>query len=69
MAVNYFPNLYPITSETPFRPLTTEEIDEFFNELDTDGYGSVSFDELEARLKVDHKEIAPNPPIVLVKDN
>lgn len=61
MATTNFPNIHPITSESPFRPLTEEEIDKFFKELDTDEDGSVSFDELEAKLEEVHEEIAPRP--------
>jgi hypothetical protein len=61
MAANNFPNVHPITLETPFIPLTEQEIDKFFEELDTDGDGSVSFDELEAKLEAVHGEIAPKP--------
>jgi Ca2+-binding EF-hand superfamily protein len=50
MTETNFPNIHPIISETPFRPLTEEEIDKLFKELDTDGDGSVSYNELEAKL-------------------
>ncbi|QDS73101.1 hypothetical protein FKW77_000663 [Venturia effusa] len=56
-----FPNIHPVTSDNPFCPLSEEEIDQFFEELDTDKDGIISFDELEAKLEAVHEEIAPDP--------
>lgn len=61
MAAINFPNIHPITSENPFRSLNEEEIDSFFEELDTDRNGLISFDELEAKLKAVYEELAPSP--------
>lgn len=61
MDATKFPNIHPITSENPFCPLSEDEIDKFFEELDTDKDGFISFDELEAKLEAVHEEIAPNP--------
>lgn len=44
-----------------FEPLTKEEINAFFDDIDRDSNGYVTFDELEAKLHDVHKEIAPEP--------
>jgi predicted ferric reductase len=57
-----FPTISPVVSNnTPFRPLTNEEIEKFFKELDTNNNGSVDFDELEKKLEQVHQELAPTP--------
>jgi predicted ferric reductase len=57
-----FPTIHPITStNTPFRPLTNEEIEKFFKELDANNNGSVDFNELEKKLEQIHEELAPEP--------
>lgn len=44
-----------------YKPLTDEEVDQFFQDLDKDKDGFVVFDELEAKLHEVHKELAPEP--------
>ena len=43
------------------QPLSDKEIGEFFNELDKDNDGSVTYAELEAKLSQIHQEVAPEP--------
>ncbi|KAK3722508.1 hypothetical protein LTR37_002500 [Vermiconidia calcicola] len=49
------------TAREDFVPLSNEEIDAFFDDLDKDKDGYVTFDELEAKLQESHKELAPVP--------
>lgn len=49
------------TAAEDFTPLTREEIDSFFEDLDADDNGYVTFEELEAKLEEVHKELAPEP--------
>lgn len=49
------------TAAEDFIPLTTEEIDSFFQDLDQDNNGYVTFEELEAKLIEVHQELAPEP--------
>ncbi|KAK5170223.1 uncharacterized protein LTR77_004809 [Saxophila tyrrhenica] len=44
-----------------YEPLSEEEINAFFDDLDTDKDGSITFEELEAKLHHVHKELAPDP--------
>lgn len=44
-----------------FVPLSDDEINKFFDALDTDKNGSVNFEELEAKLRVVFEELAPEP--------
>lgn len=41
--------------------LSDDELDAFYKDLDRDQDGYITFDELEARLKEVHEEIAPIP--------
>ncbi|EMC91977.1 hypothetical protein BAUCODRAFT_117170 [Baudoinia panamericana UAMH 10762] len=52
----------PITkANDTLDPLTDEEITSFFNDLDTDKDGYVTFAEIEAKLHQVHEELAPEP--------
>ncbi|KAK5124611.1 hypothetical protein LTR85_001324 [Meristemomyces frigidus] len=42
-------------------PLSDEEINAFFEDLDEDKDGYITFEELEAKLYQVHEELAPNP--------
>ncbi|KAK5683408.1 hypothetical protein LTS10_004940 [Elasticomyces elasticus] len=42
-------------------PLTDDEINDFFDDLDKDKNGYITFDELEHKLKQVHDELAPEP--------
>lgn len=44
-----------------FVSLTDDEINKFFDALDANHDGYVNFDELEAKLREVHEELAPNP--------
>jgi hypothetical protein len=44
-----------------YTPLNETEISEFFEDLDKDKDGHVTFDELETKLHEVHKELAPEP--------
>lgn len=44
-----------------FVPLSDDEINKFFDALDANKNGSVNFEELEAKLRHAHKELAPEP--------
>lgn len=44
-----------------YKPLTDDEINAFFEDLDRDNNGYVVLDELEAKLHEVHKELAPEP--------
>ncbi|KAM0717134.1 hypothetical protein Q7P37_006986 [Cladosporium fusiforme] len=44
-----------------YKPLSDDEINEFFSALDADKDGFVEFDELERALHQAHKELAPEP--------
>ena len=49
------------TAEEDFVPLSDEEINAFFDDLDKDKDGYVTFDELEAKLNQIHDEFTPEP--------
>ena len=49
------------TAKEGFIPLTNDEIDAFFNDLDGDKDGFVTIEELEAKLHEVHRELAPIP--------
>ena len=49
------------TAQDDFQPLSDDEIDAFFSELDKDKDGYVTFSELESKLSEVHKELAPEP--------
>ncbi|KAF2716953.1 hypothetical protein K431DRAFT_277881 [Polychaeton citri CBS 116435] len=52
----------PITTAGEnYKPLSDEEINAFFDDLDSDGDGYVTFNELEAKLHHVHDELAPEP--------
>jgi respiratory burst oxidase len=44
-----------------YKPLSDEEIDAFFKDMDSNGNGYVEYAELEAKMKQVHEELAPNP--------
>lgn len=44
-----------------FVPLSDDEINKFFDALDANKNGSVNFEELEAKLRQVHEELAPDP--------
>lgn len=46
-----------------FQPLSEEDINAFFDDLDRDNDGSITFDELEAKLEEVHAQIAPQPKV------
>lgn len=54
-------DLAPVIDDHDFVPLSEDEINNFFDALDTNKNGSVNFDEFEAKLREGHKELAPNP--------
>lgn len=57
-----FPDSRPESEATlGFQPLSEDDINAFFDDLDKDGDGFVVFDELEAKLEEVHQEIAPQP--------
>ena len=49
------------TASEDYIPLTDQEIQAFFEDVDTDKDGSITFDELEAKLHKVHEELAPEP--------
>lgn len=49
------------TANEDYKPLTDDEIKAFFEDIDTDKDGSITFDELEAKLHRVHEELAPEP--------
>lgn len=49
------------TAVDDFEPLTDDEINAFFADVDKDNSGYVDFAELEAKLLAVHKELAPEP--------
>lgn len=49
------------TASEDYTPLTDQEINAFFDDLDTDNDGSITFQEMEAKLHKVHEEIAPQP--------
>ena len=49
------------TAADDFKPLTGDEIDAFFEDIDKDKNGYVDFAELEAKLHQVHEELAPEP--------
>ena len=49
------------TASENYIPLTEQEIQTFFEYIDTDKDGSITFDELEAKLHKVHEELAPEP--------
>lgn len=49
------------TAAEDFIPLTDEEVTSFFEDLDCDNDGYVTFDELKVKLLEVHKELAPEP--------
>ena len=49
------------TASEDYIPLTEQEIQSFFEDIDTDKDGSITFDELEAKLHKVHEELAPEP--------
>lgn len=49
------------TARVDYIPLTQDEINAFFDDLDRDKDGYVTFNELEAKLRDAHKELAPVP--------
>jgi respiratory burst oxidase len=49
------------TAREDFTPLTGEEINAFFDDIDKDSNGYVTFEELEAKLHKVHEELAPEP--------
>ena len=49
------------TAYKDYVPLSDQEINAFFQVLDTDKDGYVTFDELEAKLHQVHDELAPEP--------
>lgn len=51
-------NLAPVMSKG-YKPLTDEEIEEFFKDLDVNNDGHINFDELERKLHEVHEELAP----------
>ncbi|KAI5364869.1 Putative EF-hand domain, ferric reductase, NAD binding domain, riboflavin synthase-like beta-barrel [Septoria linicola] len=52
-------NLEPVISKD-YRPLTDDEIEAFFQDIDRNNDGHVNFEELEKKLHEVHEEIAPN---------
>jgi respiratory burst oxidase len=48
-------------TDDDFVPLSDEEINSFFDALDANKNGYVNFEELEAKLRDVHKELAPEP--------
>lgn len=52
---------YPIRAGAEYIPLSDKEISSFFEDLDKDKDGFITFDELEAKLHDVHKELAPEP--------
>jgi respiratory burst oxidase len=58
---NTMESLEPIMGFDDFVPLTDDEINKFFDELDADKDGRISFEELEAKLHEVHEELAPEP--------
>ena len=66
----YSPKRSPVKQYSPFsdvathsnlEPLTDKEIDDFFRDIDRDGDGNITFEELEIKLAEVHQEIAPEP--------
>ena len=53
--------LKPYSSNPGHVTLTEEEINSFFDDIDADKDGFVTFDELEAKLEQVHMELAPEP--------
>lgn len=49
------------TAQDHFLPLSEDEINAFFDDLDRDHDGSITFDELAAKLHHVHQELAPVP--------
>ena len=49
------------TAGEDYKPLTDQEINAFFEDIDTDKDGSITFHELEAKLHKVHEELAPEP--------
>ncbi|KAI6803182.1 hypothetical protein KC363_g2086 [Hortaea werneckii] len=49
------------TAQENYTPLTDEEVNAFFADLDRDGDGYVSLSELEEKLHQVHEELAPKP--------
>lgn len=50
-----------LTARDSLTSLTPDEVDAFFQDLDKDRDGFVTFDELEAKLHEVHEELAPEP--------
>lgn len=48
-----------IACSSDLEPLSDQEIEDFFHDIDRDGDGVITFDELEAKLEEVHEEIAP----------
>ena len=48
-----------IASSSDLEPLTLGEIEDFFRDIDRDNDGTITFDELKAKLEEVHDEIAP----------
>ena len=49
------------TARPDFQPLSEEEIQSFFSDLDKDSDGYITIQELEAKLEEVHAELAPEP--------
>ncbi|GAB7365695.1 hypothetical protein MBLNU230_g7034t1 [Neophaeotheca triangularis] len=49
------------TAAKDFKPLTDEEINNFFDDIDRNNNGTIEFSELEAKLHEVHQELAPEP--------
>ena len=49
------------TASDDYIPLSDDEIDSFFDDLDLDKNGYITFDELEQKLNDVHDELAPKP--------
>lgn len=57
-----FPTILPVGStSSEFRPLSDDEIENFFDELDQNNNGFVDFKELERKLEQVHEELVPHP--------
>lgn len=49
------------TASEDYKPLTDQGIHAFFEDIDVDKDGSITFSELEAKLHEVHQELAPEP--------